>query len=231
MKILKAFQKLLYFLYIHPDIHIKTEKCGTDYGGFNIAADYIKTSNPIVYSFGIGEDISFDRAVIEKYNAKVYGFDPTPKSIKWISALKSDKCWGGVFESFTFFPYGISDCDGKVKFYLPLNENYVSGSVISRNELNTEPIEVEMYSLASIMKMLGHNAIDILKMDIEGLEFEVIPNILENKIEIGQICLEVHGRFSDDGYLKTIKMIKQLKQVGYRICHISDNKEEITFVK
>jgi len=33
----------------------------------------------VVYSLGIGEDISFDLALIEKYGARVHAFDPTPK--------------------------------------------------------------------------------------------------------------------------------------------------------
>lgn len=231
MSIKRIIQKIIYILYLHRDVKIKTEECGTEYGGFNVAADYIKSKNPIVYSFGIGEDISFDIAVIEKYNAKVYGFDPTPKSIKWVSE-RQKRGWGGkVSERFSFLPYGIAVCDGKVDFYLPQNENHVSGSVINRGELKGRPIEVEMYSLSSIMKMMGHDTIDILKMDVEGSEFEVIPNILENKIEIGQICMEVHGRFIENGYIKTIEMIKQLKKAGYRICHISNSKEEITFIK
>ena len=33
----------------------------------------------MVYSVGLGQDISWDKALIEKYRCEVYGFDPTPK--------------------------------------------------------------------------------------------------------------------------------------------------------
>ena len=37
-----------------------------------------------IYSFGIGEDISFDTELIGLYSCIVHGFDPTPRSINWI---------------------------------------------------------------------------------------------------------------------------------------------------
>ena len=38
-----------------------------------------------------------------------------------------------------------------------------------------------MKSLADIANELGHSHIDVLKMDIEGSEYEVIENILESE--------------------------------------------------
>ena len=69
--------------YTKLDIHINTTYLGTAYGGFSIAIEKLP-KNPIVYSFGVGEDISFDIALIKKFNAVVYAFDPTPKSIEWL---------------------------------------------------------------------------------------------------------------------------------------------------
>ena len=49
------------------------------------------------------------------------------------------------------------------------------------------------------IKELGHEKIDILKMDIEGAEFEVIHDIICDGIEFGQLCIEVHDRFFENG--------------------------------
>jgi len=60
---------------------------GNDYGGFYICPDLLKYNNgeKIIYSIGIGEDISFDLDIIKEFpNCKIYAFDPTPKSIEWI---------------------------------------------------------------------------------------------------------------------------------------------------
>ena len=37
------------------------------------------SKDAVVYSVGLGQDISWDKALIEKYRCEVYGFDPTPK--------------------------------------------------------------------------------------------------------------------------------------------------------
>ncbi|KAJ7701825.1 methyltransferase domain-containing protein [Mycena rosella] len=56
----------------------------------------------------------------------------------------------------------------------------------------------KMYSLESLMKMNGHTHIDILKMDIERLEFETLAAIIKpylasgRPLPFGQLQLEVH---------------------------------------
>ena len=128
------------------------------------------TKDSIVYSFGIGEDISFDLAIIEKHNCKVFGFDPTPKSINWIKKQS-------ISPNFTFFDYGIADKSEAIDFYLPKNPAYVSGSFIKHKNINDqEKVLVQMKTLEDITLDFGHKRIDVLKMDIEGAEYQVIDN-------------------------------------------------------
>lgn len=209
--------------YLRRQLKLKTIYMGSEYGGWKIAAEYLP-EDPIVYSFGVGEDASFDIDLIQKYNASVWAFDPTPKSIKWVSKQN-------LPEAFHFFSFGISDRDETEKFYLPKNEDYVSGSVIKDDRLKNEPIEVEMYRLITIMKLLKHDYIDILKMDIEGSEFKVIPDVLNENIRIGQICIEVHGRFFEDGSEKQKRIIQMLNKCGYYIIYVSETLMELTFIK
>jgi len=178
----------------------------------------------IVYSFGIGEDITFDLAVIEKFDSKVFGFDPTPKSINWIATQKTPT-------NFTFYDYGIDKFTAKVHFHLPKNPNNVSGSIISHANVNsTDTIEVQMKSFKDITNELGHTKIDILKMDIEGAEYAVLEDILNSGIQIKQLLIEFHDRFVSKGRSKTINAIKQLRSNGFEIVAVSDSLEEISFV-
>src|SRR5436305_14661221 len=39
------------------------------------------SADSVVYSFGIGEDISFDLQLIDRFAVKVHAFDPTPRSL------------------------------------------------------------------------------------------------------------------------------------------------------
>ena len=81
------------------------------------------------------------------------------------------------------------------------------------------------------MKENGHSHIDLLKIDIEGSEYDVIDDILKEQIDIVQICVEVHHRFPGIGTEKTKDMVKKLNANGYYIVAISDTREEYTFVR
>mgnify|MGYP001380326887 FL=1 len=57
------------------------EKLGTNYGGWYIPKNINLNKNSIVYSGGVGEDMSFDLLLNDKYGCKMFLIDPTfPKS-------------------------------------------------------------------------------------------------------------------------------------------------------
>lgn len=197
---------------------------GNSYGGFYVHPS-ILNRNSIVYSFGIGEDISFDRAIIEEHECQVFGFDPTPKSIEWVSGQQ-------LPQKFTFAGYGIDSKTGFVNFNLPKNKDYVSGSVVNHKNVSEDNIvSVPMKSFNDITTELGHQHIDVLKMDIEGSEYLLIDDILSTKIRIDQILIEVHERFFNDGKSKTHNLLKSLKHSGYAIFAVSETMEEISFIR
>lgn len=223
---IKRFRKLTSGNYGHltKTLNITKNWYGNTYGGFFVCPEFLN-ENSIIYSIGIGEDISFDLAIIEKHCCNVYGFDPTPKSINWVKKQQD------LSSKFNFFAYGIADRTGTVDFYLPKNSEHVSGSFVKQNNVNDkEKVSVEMKSWNDITKALSHHQIDVLKMDIEGAEYDVLDSILESSVPINQILIEFHERFFDDGKNRSIDAIKKLKNHGYEIFGISDSFEEISFI-
>lgn len=203
------------------DYRTKLRTLGSSYGSFTIAPKYLP-KNPIVYSFGVGEDISFDLELLKR-GARVYAFDPTPKSIEWLEKQKLPK-------EFYFSPEGLSDIEEKVNFFLPRNPEYVSASIVHHNGTGKK-ITVQMQTLKNCMRRYGHSYIDLLKMDIEGSEFKVIDSFCKENILVREICIEIHNRFYEDGLFRLLKMRMQLRMHHYLLVSVSDDLQELTFIR
>lgn len=153
----------------------------------------------------------------------IYAFDPTPRSIAYVEKH-------ALFQNpqFHFSPCGLAEKDGTATFYLPANEEWVSGSAAA--DISEKSIEVPMECLNTIASRLGHDHVDLLKMDIEGSEFSVIRNLNQWNVKVSQICLEVHDRYFEDGIGKLRDLVSTLKAAGYQLIHISKSEDELTFV-
>jgi FkbM family methyltransferase len=200
-------------LYLKVDLGIEKEKLGTEYGGYFVNPQAINADS-IVYSLGVGEDVTFDLALIKKFGCKVFGFDPTPKSINWIKSQKLPK-------EYEFLPFGISDIDGKTKFFPVFkNPSFVSHTEMEKNRVKgqeSRAFEAEIRTLPTVMKLLGHNHIDLLKMDIEGAEYKVIDSIEKNSIDVKQICLEFHHTLPNGSIKNTMKAVEILRKLGFKL--------------
>lgn len=172
--------------------------------------------NAIVYSFGVGTDIEWDLEMI-KQGATVYAFDPSPKSIKWLQTQD-------LPEKFIFTPCGLGSVDGLREFYPPPNPKNVSYSSVRKVG---EPEMLSVARLDTIMLMHNHSHIDVLKMDIEGGEYDVLPSILG--MDIDQILIEFHDRFSTFGFLKTFLARMRLQHAGYK--EFARNGSDYSFSK
>ena len=109
---------------------------GSDYGGWDIVDQEINKDS-VVYSFGVGEDASFDLSIIDSYGLTVHAFDPTPKSIQWVKSNQFP-------DNFVMHEYGIADFDGVVSFNPPENPDHVSHTILDRETTSDCSIEVEV---------------------------------------------------------------------------------------
>lgn len=211
--------------HLRQTVSVEKKWYGNDYGGFYVCPEFI-TGDAVIYSFGIGEDISFDKMLIDSHGCRVFGFDPTPKSIDWVRSQGRD-----LSPNFQFFSYGIGEKTGPADFSLPMNTEHVSGSYVMQKNVNeNRRIRVELKSFPDIAKELGHGRIDVLKMDIEGAEYSVIQSILESSVRIDQVLIEFHDRLMQDGTRKSIEAVDRLRRHGFEIFGVSSTFEEISFI-
>jgi FkbM family methyltransferase len=226
------------------------EKLGTKYGGWFIPKECKLDENSIVYSVGVGEDISFDIKIQTKYNSNIVLLDPTKRAIKhfeeckqYFKNNKKYKFTGDIqsdyyknliteepdFDKIKYVEIGLWDKPDRLKFYKQSNKNNVSQSVI--NDMFTGDYDIiEVDSLKNIMQTLNHTNIDLLKLDIEGAEISVLNQMLNDNIFPKYLCIEF------DLFLKkkdknndTRKLINRLLQNNYIIL-INDDMN-ITFTR
>ena len=70
------------------DIYIEYNILGSGNGVWPAPRRLLQSSRqPVVLSFGVGYDLEFEIDVNKLYNAKIFAFDPTPKSIEWVNKI------------------------------------------------------------------------------------------------------------------------------------------------
>lgn len=208
---------------VKPDVICAKERFGSDYGGWDVVTTNIDIHS-IVYSFGVGEDASFDTALIEKFDLTIHAFDPTPKSIEWVKRQ-------GFSDRFVMHDYGIAAFDGNVSFNPPENPDHVSHTLLDRPSTKAKAISVPVKRLSTIMKELGHDDIHIIKMDVEGAEYDVIHDMSKSDIRPEQILVEFHHRFPSIGIKKTKEAIERIGSMGYCLFSVSATNEEFCFIR
>lgn len=208
---------------VRTEAERRTVRCGSEYGGWNVAIDEIP-GEPVVYSFGIGEDISFDLALMDhRPAATIHAFDPTPRSIEWLGHQ-------ALPQAFQAHEFGLAAFDGDVDFFAPRNPTHVSHSILVGATGTGIATKVPVRRLQTIMDELGHARIDVLKMDIEGAEYEVIKDLTTSTIRPPQLFVEFHHRFPGVGVEMTRTALTQLHGLGYRVYWVSATEEEYSLV-
>ena len=203
---------------------INTSKLyGGDHGW---VVDYSRlNSESIVYSVGVGSNIDFDLALIDEIGLDVYAFDPTPRSIEWVKKQS-------LPEMFKFLPIGLGSSDGEMEFFPPSRESSTHFSPVDRySDKNVQTVKAPVKTLKSICKELNHTVIDLLKMDIEGAEYEVIDTLQQQNIVINQILIEFHHMYKGISLEDTLKAIDKLRELDFELFNISQRTYEFSFRK
>jgi len=181
----------------------------------------------IVWSLGVGEDVDFDLALIRRFHLRVDAFDPTPSTVEWLAAREMPA-------SFHFHPWAVAAQDGELKMYPRVkkdgSKSAVMYSMIAEDASRDAAIAVPAFCLPSIQARLGQQNLDLLKMDIEGAEYDVLESLLQSSVRPLQLLVEFHHRFAGFGLRKTEEIISKLRSCGYRIFAVSETGREVSFI-
>lgn len=175
------------------------------------------------YSFGVGEDAILDCALIETYGFEVHAFDPTPRATVWVAEQN-------LPAAFRFHPVGVAGYDGVAEFSASDDPRDPSFTMLDADS-DTERVRCPVRTLTTLAGELGHQRIDLLKIDIEGTEYDVIDDLVRSDLEVRQLLVEFHHRFEGVGRARTARAVRQLKEAGYRIFSISPSGREYAFIR
>ncbi len=175
-------------------------------------------SQSVVYSAGVGRDISFEHALADRFGMKILLLDPSPTGLETMRKSEHQR------KEFEFMPVALAGHEGELSLSPPGNPE--EGSWVSETSLsgsgiaNAEMVTVKCETVSSLMRKFGHTHVDLLKIDIEGAEYGVLEAIMESGVHIHQIAVEFHhGVLPGIPRSLTIQTLITLYRYGYRIVH------------
>ncbi|KAJ6443678.1 aminopeptidase Y [Purpureocillium lavendulum] len=161
----------------------------------------------IVYSFGVSHDSSFEAALLQRTNARIWGYDYSVDS--WAKEVP-----GHQYSRASFKQLGIS------------------------GETNTEG-KPPMSTIKDLMTVNGHSYIDVVKMDIEGAEFDALTSLINSikeeqgdynaTLPFGQLLVEIHFMNEPPGFsipqdlTQWLQWWSSLEDMGLRPVNNEDN--------
>ncbi|MCE5225368.1 MAG: FkbM family methyltransferase [Porphyromonadaceae bacterium] len=159
----------------------------SDQGDQTLRLNYPLNASSIVLDVG-GYKGDYSDAVYQKFGCHIYLFEPVPnfyaECVKRFSGNLSIVCLN----------YGLSSKSGWFEMHLNNNES-------SFNKIGTYGLtqRAEVRSISDAITELGIDKIDLVKINIEGGEFELLPEIIESGLitRIKYIQVQFHNIDSD----------------------------------
>lgn len=167
----------------------------------------------VIYSGGVGSDISFEHELVRRFGCEVVLLDPSPTGVKTMALPENN------IPQFRYFPLALAGSTGRIELASPLQGDW------SAKHNSSVKVDVPCTDLLSVMRQNQHDHIDLLKLDIEGSEYEVIDDFLKRRIPVRQLSVEFHHAIIPGiRRSQSIRAIFKLIARGYKlICREGEN--------
>lgn len=149
----------------------------------------VVTDPRIIFDLGSNTGFSIIFFKLKYPKAVVYGFEPNPLIF---NRLQNNVCQFN--DSVHIFNWLVSDSNEMVDFYVK-EDSSLSSSTVNRGKEFTS-VSVQSYTMYELTKKIGIANIDVVKMDIEGSEYDVLLSISDYSF-IHSIIGEFHTELVD----------------------------------
>ena len=207
---------------IARELSLTTFSAGDRSGVWTVWPDGLGPDS-VVYSFGVGDNLAWDLALADRFGLTVHAFDPTPASVAWVARQS-------LPPGLHFHPVGLAGHDGTLNFAAPRSSRANFRPLSHPSPPGVSAVTAPVSRLTTHMQWLGHDHIDVLKMDIEGGEYAALDDLLASRLPVRQLLVEFHHHYPGVGIAHTERAVQALRDVGYRIFHLSDRGLEISFL-
>ena len=192
-------------------------RLGSRYGGWWVPRSVL-SPEAVAYCAGAGEDVTFDLALLG-HGLRVTTFDPTPRSSRYVESLSIED------DRFQFVAIGWWNEDTEIDLYAPREPAHVSYSALDLQGTG-QSITVPVRRVSTLARELGDATVDLIKMDIEGAEMAVIPDLLANGPLPRVLCVE----FDKVRPLHDVtSLIRRLERAGLTPTH--SEGRNVTFIR
>jgi FkbM family methyltransferase len=176
------FERRLDATVVREDVPV--ELLGTPYGGWIVPTELIQPGW-LCYTVGAGGDVSFDLELVRRFDARVRAFDA-------VEDLVADALREGEGEPrFSAHHAAIATADGPLRMQVSHDPRSRSVSSAELYE-SSNYVELPGRTLPSLMNEFGDQRIDLLKLDIEGSEYELMPTVSLVELGVKVFAIQLH---------------------------------------
>jgi FkbM family methyltransferase len=166
----------------------------------------------------IGANVGFvTQYITDKYNCKIYAYEPHPKAYSYLKKKFINN------KKIEIINKAVSNKSGTSKIYFHEKDNdevtikYSEATSLDKNKINISVDRHKNVSLVNIKELINSfDFIDCIKIDIEGHEYLILDDLINNKKKIGKVICELHGNYNDSKninyrkkYIETINLLKK----------------------
>lgn len=133
---------------------------------------------------------AFTREIIRRHGCRVYAFEPIARHFEALSALDAP--------NLQVFDFGIGGNDRTERISLSGDSSSVF-AVDGRSEGEAPSEQIQIRSLAHVLETLDLHYVDLLKLNVEGCEYEILEHLLDSGLaeRFGDIQVQFHRLVPD----------------------------------
>lgn len=159
---------------------------GNTFGGWIVPGGLIEPGW-LCYSVGAGGETSFDMELIARYGITVRSIDPVEKYVE----LAVEHALGEP--RLTAHRAAIATADGPIRMLGSPHPGSASLSPMSAALYDSSSVvEIPGRTLPSLMAELGDSRIDLLKLDVEGGEYTLVPALDLQALGVKVFAIQLH---------------------------------------